>query len=85
MTLLRGLGPWKESVFLVGGLTPRYLVAADHRVEGYRRDGPVAVARFELGEGDEADEREARMLRQREVSSAIEQLLDRIGQEAAWR
>src|SRR3546814_2424990 len=25
---LRGFGPWKESVFLVGGLTPRYLVAA---------------------------------------------------------
>ena len=25
VTLLRGLGPWKESVFLVGGLTPRYL------------------------------------------------------------
>ena len=28
VTLLRGLGPWKESVFLVGGLTPRYLVRA---------------------------------------------------------
>ena len=28
VTLLRGLGPWKESVFLVGGLTPRYLVPA---------------------------------------------------------
>jgi hypothetical protein len=28
VTLLRGLGPWKESVFLIGGLTPRYLVAA---------------------------------------------------------
>jgi hypothetical protein len=28
VTLLRGLGPWKKSVFLVGGLTPRYLVAA---------------------------------------------------------
>ena len=28
VTLLRGLGPWKESVFLVGGLTPGYLVAA---------------------------------------------------------
>lgn len=26
VTLLRGLGPWKDSVFLVGGLTPRYLV-----------------------------------------------------------
>ncbi len=28
LTLLRGLGPWKNSVFLVGGLTPRYLVKA---------------------------------------------------------
>ena len=28
VTLLRGLGPWKESVFLVGGLTPRYLAKA---------------------------------------------------------
>jgi hypothetical protein len=28
VTLLRGLGPWKESVFLVGGLTPRYIVRA---------------------------------------------------------
>ena len=28
VTLLRGLGPWKESVFLVGGLTPRYLIPA---------------------------------------------------------
>src|SRR3546814_6087095 len=28
VTLLRGFGPWKEAVFLVGGLTPRYLVAA---------------------------------------------------------
>src|SRR3546814_19285650 len=28
VTLLRGFGTWKESVFLVGGLTPRYLFAA---------------------------------------------------------
>ena len=28
VTLLRGLGPWKDSVYLVGGLTPRYLVKA---------------------------------------------------------
>ncbi|WP_077003407.1 hypothetical protein [Variovorax sp. KK3] len=28
VTLLRGLGPWKNSVVLVGGLTPRYLVKA---------------------------------------------------------
>lgn len=26
VTLLRGLGPWRDSIFLVGGLTPRYLI-----------------------------------------------------------
>jgi hypothetical protein len=29
VTLLRGLGPWGKSIFLVGGLTPRYLVPQD--------------------------------------------------------
>jgi hypothetical protein len=47
--------------------------------EGYRKDGPVAVARFELGESDEPEQREARALRQREASDVIEQLLTRIG------
>lgn len=28
VTLLRGLGPWKDMVYLVVGLTPLYLVAA---------------------------------------------------------
>lgn len=28
VTLLRGLGPWKDSVYLIGGLAPRYLVTA---------------------------------------------------------
>lgn len=28
VTLLRNLGPWRDSVFLVGGLTPRYLIKA---------------------------------------------------------
>ena len=28
VTLLRGFGPWKDTVFLVGGLTPRYRVSA---------------------------------------------------------
>lgn len=52
--------------------------AGDDKVEGYRKDGPVAVALFELGESDQADQREARILRQREVNNLIEQLLDRI-------
>jgi hypothetical protein len=28
VTLLSGLGPWKRSVFLIGGLVPRYIVKA---------------------------------------------------------
>lgn len=47
--------------------------------EGYRKDGPVAVAKFELGESDEPEQREARALRQREVSDVIERLLECIG------
>ena len=39
--------------------------ARDDEIEGYRKDGPVAVARFELGEDDEAGLREDRILRQR--------------------
>ena len=53
--------------------------ARDEKVEGYRKDGPIAVARFELGERDEPEEREVRLLRQRQSSELIEQLLARIG------
>jgi hypothetical protein len=47
--------------------------------EGYRKDGPVAVARFEFGESEEPVQREARALRQRQVSDVIDQLLKQIG------
>jgi hypothetical protein len=47
-------------------------------IEGYRKDGPIAVAKFELGEGEESEQREARALRQREASDVIERLLARI-------
>ncbi|WP_244125663.1 hypothetical protein [Burkholderia gladioli] len=49
------------------------------QTEGYRKDGPVAVAKFKLGEGNERQLREMRALRQRVVSDAIEQFLARIG------
>lgn len=52
--------------------------AQDANTEGYRKDGPVAVAKFELGESDDADLREARSLRQREVSDLIDQLFARL-------
>jgi len=51
----------------------------DDKTDGYLKDGPVSVAKFELGEGDEPEQREARALRQRQVSDVIEQLLRRIG------
>lgn len=44
-------------------------------VEGYRRDGPVAVALFEVGDEISPGARERRILRQRESSDVIEQLL----------
>ena len=59
--------------------------AGDDEVEGFRKDGPVAVALFELGEGNDGVLREARLLRQREVNSVIEQRLDRIVSETEWR
>jgi hypothetical protein len=44
----------------------------------YRTDGAGSVAKFELGESDDAAVREARLLRQGEVSDLIERLLARI-------
>ncbi len=53
--------------------------AQNGKTEGYRKDGPVSVAKFELGETDEPEQREARALRQRQASDVIEQLLGKIG------
>ncbi len=57
--------------------------AQDDTTEGYRKEGPVSVAKFELGESDEPEQREARALRQRQASDLIEQLLARIGSGTA--
>jgi hypothetical protein len=53
--------------------------AKDERTEGFRKDGPVALAKFELGEGNDPVLREARAVRQRLASDLIERLLERIG------
>jgi hypothetical protein len=58
-------------------LTKRF--ATDDTADGYRKDGPVAVARFEFGEGEDAEQREARQLRQRQAADVIEQLVRKIG------
>ncbi|MHB1657403.1 MAG: hypothetical protein ACYCSZ_13680 [Burkholderiales bacterium] len=54
---------------------------SDEKAEGYRKDGPVSVAKFELGEGGEPEPCEARTLRQRQACDVIEQLLARIEKE----
>lgn len=53
--------------------------ASNENTEGYRKDGPVSVAKFELGDGGEPGQHEARALRQRQVCDVIEQLLALIG------
>lgn len=64
-------GPHREVVLkALGLLRARFAPDPD---EGYRYDGPVAVALFELREED-AD-RDARLLRQRQASAVIERLL----------
>ncbi|MBZ0188369.1 MAG: hypothetical protein K8F91_19130 [Candidatus Obscuribacterales bacterium] len=50
--------------------------ASDEKVESYQKDGPVAVAKFELGESNEEAIKESRTLRRRDVSHLIEQLLE---------
>ena len=50
---------------------------SDDETEGHRKDGPIAVSKFELGEARE--QREARILRQRRVADLVEHLLARIG------
>jgi hypothetical protein len=53
--------------------------ATDGKTEGFRKDGPVALAKFELGGGNDPELREARAVRQRRASALIEQLLAGIG------
>jgi hypothetical protein len=51
----------------------------DEATEGYRKDGPASVARFESGGTDETEQHEARALRQRLASDVIDRLLSGIG------
>lgn len=50
--------------------------ASDEKIDGYKKDGPVAVAKFEMGESTEEETKESRILRQRDASNVIEQLLE---------
>lgn len=53
--------------------------AHDDKTDGYLKDGPVAVAKFEIGEGEGPSLRESRILRQRQVSNLVDELLKLTG------
>lgn len=50
----------------------------DDETEGYHKEGPVAVAKFEFGDTEDDEMREARALRQRNVSALISRVLSAI-------
>ena len=53
--------------------------AGNDGAKGCRKNAQVSVAKIELEEGDEAERREARVLRQRQANDVIDRLLARIG------
>lgn len=61
VTLLRGLGPWKDSVYLVGGLTPRYLVP---KVPAGKTPHAGTPARQSHGASEQSMARRRRRVRQ---------------------
>jgi hypothetical protein len=69
-------GKHKDVVREVLDLIARHF-ADDAKTEGYRKSGPVAVSKFELGE-DEAS-REGRILRQRNVADLVARFLKAVG------
>jgi hypothetical protein len=69
-------GKRKVVVTEVLGLLARHF-ADDGQTEGYTKTGPVAVAKFELGE--DPDSRDNRILRQRKVADLVMRLLKAIG------
>ncbi len=68
VTVLRDLGPWKDSMYLVGGLVPRYLVS-----------GKPAPTRAHAGTGDIDVAIKLEMLAQTEAYKTLEENLKKIG------
>ncbi len=68
-------GKYGDVVLLCVRLLRKHFASND-QTEGYRQNGPVKVANFELGE---SEDRENRILRQRQVADVMEAFLDAIG------
>ena len=66
-------GKYQEAVNKCLAILKKHFLT-NERIEGYLMDGPTMVANFELGE--EPETREARILRQRNVSEIVEAFLN---------
>lgn len=68
-------GKHRDAVHRCIGILKKHFLS-DEKTEGYLKDGPTMVANFELGE---SEAREARILRQRNVSDVVELFLKSLG------
>jgi hypothetical protein len=80
VTLLRNLGPWKESIYLVGGLTPRYLIPKGKTQHAGTGDVDVVVKLEML-----ADTEAYRSLEENLKQMGFERAKNDKGQPQSWR
>lgn len=83
VTLFSGLGPWRNSVFLVGGLTPRYLVKArPPKVPPHAGTGDIDVV---MDFSILADTSAYRTLEQNLKKMGFERAENEQGAKVSWR
>jgi hypothetical protein len=83
VTLLRNLGPWRNSIFLVGGLTPRYLIKArPPTVPAHAGTGDVDVV---VDIGMLADTEAYRTLEENLRNMGFERATNDQGVKQSWR
>jgi len=83
VTLLRNIGPWRESIFLVGGLTPRYLIKA--RPPAVPPHAGTADVDVVVDIGMLADVKAYRTLEQNLREMGFEQARNERGNKQSWR
>jgi len=83
VTLLCGFGPWKNAVFLVGGLTPRYLVTArPPEVPAHAGTGDIDVV---VDIAILSDTEAYRTLEDNLHAMGFERVTNELGVKVSWR
>jgi len=84
VTLIRNLGPWKTSIYLVGGLTPRYLVTKPPEGKQHAGTGDVDVV-VVVEQQVLADTEAYRTLEENLKKMGFERAKNAKGQPQSWR